>query len=97
MHFLNAGPTFKIKSYRINEKIVSIEEKSRKKRLHITISNLGHNFFSQKMSYFLLKDLKSVFFVKISSFSNIFDLNRKILPCFKRKKNVKKIRGFVDS
>ena len=31
------------------------------------------------------------------SFSNIFYLDRKILPCFKRKqeKNLKKIRGFV--
>ena len=32
-------------------------------------------------------------FVKINSFSNIFDLNRKILPCFKRKQG-KWIRRF---
>ena len=32
-------------------------------------------------------------FVKINSFSNIFDLNRKILPCFKRKQE-KWIRRF---
>ena len=39
------------------------------------------------------------FFVKINSFSNIFDLNWKILPCFTRKqeKICGKIRGFVDS
>ena len=39
------------------------------------------------------------FFVKINSFSNLFFyLNRKILPCFKRKQEnfVKKNRGFVD-
>ena len=52
------------------------------------------------MSCFLLKELQSVFFVKINSFSNVFDLNRKILPCFKRKQETfreKKIHGFVDS
>ena len=39
------------------------------------------------------------FFVKINSFCNIFDLNRKILPCFKRKQEKirEKIRGYVDS
>ena len=37
-------------------------------------------------------------FVKIKSFSNIFDLNRKIPPCFKRKHGffLKNIRGFVN-
>ena len=39
------------------------------------------------------------FFEKINSFSNIFYLKRKILPCFKRKqeKICGKNRGFVDS
>ena len=36
----------------------------------------------------------TVFFVNINSFSNIFYLNRKILPCLKRKQ---KNCGFVDS
>ena len=49
-----------------------------------------HDFFSQKMSYF---------FVIINSVCNIFDLNRKILPCLKRKQEncVKFVCGFVDS
>ena len=46
-------------------------------------------------------ELQSVFFVKINSFSNIFDLNGKILPCFKRKqekiREKEKNHGFVDS
>ena len=39
------------------------------------------------------------YLVKINSFSHIFDLYRKILPCFKRKqeKICGKNRGFVDS
>ena len=41
------------------------------------------NFFHKKMFCFLLA--KCLFFVKINSFSNLFDLNRKILPRFKRK------------
>ena len=52
-----------------------------------------HNFFSQKMSWFFNGAAKGLF-LKINSFSHIFDLNRKILPCLKRKQ---KNRGFVDS
>ena len=56
-----------------------------------------HDFFHKKCLIFL-KDLKSVFFfVKISSFGIIFDLNRKFLLCFKRKQEKfweKKNRGF---
>ena len=39
------------------------------------------------------------YFVKMNSVSNIFDLNRKILPHFKGKQEKfgEKIRGFVDS
>ena len=49
-----------------------------------------HNNYSLKKfvdsDFRFLKELQSVFFcVKINSFSNIFGLNRKILPCFKRK------------
>jgi hypothetical protein len=45
-----------------------------------------HDFFSRKMSCFLLKGAaKCVFFVKMNCFSNSFDLIRKILPCLKRK------------
>jgi len=53
------------------------------------------------MSCFLLKELQTVFFfVKINSFSNIFDLSRKktYLVLKENKKNfVKKIRVFLDS
>ena len=48
-------------------------------------------FFHQKMFCFLLKE--------IQSFSNIFVLNTKILPCFERKQETfcEKNCGFVDS
>ena len=39
--------------------------------------------------------MKVSFYVKINSFCNIFELNRTILPCYKRKEE--KNRGFVDS
>ena len=105
MHFLNAGPTFKIKSYRINEEIVSIEEINRKKKIlstYITCSwrlvtifsripNLGIHDFFHKKCFLSFEGSQSVFLVKISS----LDLSRKILPCFKRKQE--KNREFVDS
>ena len=57
-----------------------------------------HDFFQEKclVHICILKELQSFFFVKMNSFSNIFDLNRKILPCFKRKQEnfPKKIRRF---
>ena len=40
----------------------------------------NEQFFSQRMSCFLLNELQSVLFYEINSFSNIFDLNWKILP-----------------
>ena len=44
------------------------------------------NFFHESCSWFLLKELQSVsFFVKINSFSNIFDLNRKFYLVLKEK------------
>ena len=41
--------------------------------------------FFDKMFCFFLKEVQRVFFVKINSFSNIYDLNAKVLPWFKRK------------
>ena len=36
-----------------------------------------HDYFSQKKSRFLLKELQSVFFVKINSFRSIFNFDKK--------------------
>ena len=50
------------------------------------ITNLRiHDFFPTKNVLFSFKGAAKCLFVKINSFSNIFDLIRKILPCFKRK------------
>ena len=50
--------------------------------------------FVTKKVFFLLKELQNAFFVKISSFRNIFDLNRMILKKTRKKREKKEI---VDS
>ena len=66
--------------------------------LFLRIPNLRiHEFFPRKMPWFLLKEQESVFFVNINSVSTICNLNRKILPYFKRELEKfceKKFRGF---
>ena len=57
------------------------------------ILNLRIHDFYYANYIFCLKELQSVCFCEKNSFTNIFDLNRKNLPCFKRKQE-KWIRRF---
>ena len=56
-------------------------------------------FFTKNVLFSFKGAAKCLVFVKINSFSNIFDLNRKVVPCFKWKQEKchEKNGGFVDS
>ena len=57
-----------------------------------------HEFFFTKNVLLSFKvAAKCLFLVKINSFSNIFYLNRKILPCFNRKQEKFREKKFMDS